>query len=80
LTREDPDAAEQPGHRRSDGEKEATMNPHVHSHVTPSALILEILIEELRAELANCLNRKERRQIEAELAAAHAELAVLRRA
>jgi len=56
------------------------MNPHVHSYVTPSALILEILIEELRAELANCLNRKERRQIEAELAAAHAELAVLRRA
>jgi len=56
------------------------MNPHVHSHVTPSALILEILIEELRAELANCLNRKERRQIEAELAGAQAELAALRRA
>jgi len=56
------------------------MNTTVQPHVTRSALTLEILVEELRAELANCLSHKERRQIHTELAAAQAELAALRRA
>ena len=33
------------------------MNTTVQPHVTRSALTLEILVEELRAELANCLPR-----------------------
>ena len=45
-----------------------------------TALTLEAQIEELRAELSNCLDRKERRQIEAELKAAHAALMALRAA
>ena len=56
------------------------MNTNVQPHVTQSALTLEILVEELRAELSNCLSHKERRLIEAELAAAQAELAALRAA
>jgi len=42
------------------------------------ACTLESHIEELRAELANCLSRRERRQIEAQLRAAYAELATLK--
>jgi len=45
-----------------------------------TALPLATQIEELRVELSNCLNRKERRQIEAELKAAHAALMALRAA
>jgi hypothetical protein len=43
-----------------------------------TTLTLETQIEELRAELSNCLDRKERRQIEAELKAAYAALTALR--
>jgi hypothetical protein len=53
------------------------MNTNVQPHVTQSALTLEILVEELRAELSNCLDRRERRQIEQELKAAQAALAAL---
>jgi hypothetical protein len=38
--------------------------------LAPDACTLESHIEELRAELANCLSRRERRQIEAQLRAA----------
>lgn len=54
------------------------MNTNVQPHITGSALTLEILAEELRAELSNCLDRRERRQIEQELKAAQAVLAALR--
>lgn len=37
-------------------------------------MLLEQHIEELRAELRNCCDRKERREIEAELKRARAEL------
>ena len=56
------------------------MNTNVQPHGTGSALTLEILVEELRAELSNCLDRRERRQIEQELKAAQAALAALRAA
>ena len=39
----------------------------------------QLYIEMLRAELRNCTNRKERAQIEAELAAAHDALTTYRR-
>ena len=54
------------------------MNTNVQPHGTGSALTLEILVEELRAELSYCLDRKERRQIEQELEAAQTALAALR--
>ena len=52
------------------------------NHPVPAATALDrtalvLVIEELRAELSNCLDRKERRQIEAELRAAHAQLAAV---
>ena len=56
------------------------MNPTVQPHTIRTALTLEILVEELRAELSNCLDRRERRRIEQELKAAQAALATLRRA
>lgn len=56
------------------------MNTIVQPHGTRSALTLEILAEELRAELSNCLDRRERQQIEQELKAAQSALAALRAA
>lgn len=56
------------------------MNTNVQPHVTRSALALEVLVEELRAELSNCLDCRERRQIEQELEAAQTELAARRAA
>ena len=54
------------------------MNTNIQLHTIRSALMLEILVEELRAELSNCLDRRERRQIEQELKAAQTALATLR--
>ena len=56
------------------------MNTNVQPHGTGAALTLEILVEELRAELSNCLDRRERRQIEQELKAAQTALAAQRAA
>ena len=56
------------------------MNTNVQPNLTWSALTLEILVEELRAELSNCPERRERQQIEQELKAAQSALAALQAA
>src|SRR5215207_7771275 len=63
-----------PGWRAPMTNRPATPTPALNR----TTLTLETQIEELRAELSNCLDRKERRQIEAELKAAYAALTALR--